>query len=63
MNRDSIQKLRLDRRLIRRSGWISAQELEQELAALPDVSEKLTTLGEVEDREESDPDAEPAASG
>jgi hypothetical protein len=63
MNRESIQKLRLDRRLIRRSGWISGKELEQELAALPDVSEKMTTLGEVEDSETSDRDAEESASG
>jgi hypothetical protein len=63
MNRDSIQKLRLDRRLIRRSGWISQQELERELAALPDVSAKLITLGEAEDSAESAEGAEETASG
>lgn len=57
MNRDSIQKMRLDRRLIRRAGWISERELEQELQALPDVSHKLITLGEAEDEaSESDED-------
>lgn len=63
MNRDSIQKLRLDRRLIRRSGWISGQELERELAALPDVSAKMITLGEAEDSEESTEGAEETVSG
>ena len=51
MNRESIQKLRLDRRLIRRSGWISEKELETALAALPDVSDKKITLGEAEESE------------
>ena len=41
MDRRSTQKLRLDRRLIRRRGWISQEELERELAALPDVSAKI----------------------
>jgi hypothetical protein len=46
MHRDSMQQLRLDRRLIRRRGWISAEELARELAALPDAASKATTLGE-----------------
>jgi len=62
MNRDSIQKLRLDRRLIRRAGWISEQELERELAALPDLSAKMITLGEAEDSEASADDAEETVS-
>ena len=33
--------LRLDRRLLDRRGWISREELERELAALPDVSDKI----------------------
>lgn len=49
MNHESIQKLRLDRRLIRRSGWISPKELEAAIEALPDVSEKMTTIGEAEE--------------
>jgi len=48
MNRDSIQRLRLDRRMTRRIGWISGKELDAALEALPDVAEKMTTLGEVE---------------
>lgn len=57
MNHESIQKLRLDRRLIRRSGWISPKELEAAIEALPDVSEKMTTIGEAEES------AAPAGSG
>jgi len=50
MNRDSMQKLRLDRRLIQRRSWISEKEREAALESLPDVSEKLMTLGEAEDQ-------------
>jgi hypothetical protein len=38
---ESLRKLRLDRRLADRPGWIAKEALEQELAALPDVSEKI----------------------
>ncbi len=41
MDRDSMKRLRLDRRLIRRRGWISPPDLERELSALPDVSAKI----------------------
>jgi hypothetical protein len=41
MNRRSMQQLKLDKRLTGRRGWISAQDLERELEALPDVSHKL----------------------
>ena len=33
--------LKLDRRLLRRRGWIDPAELERELEALPDVSDKI----------------------
>jgi hypothetical protein len=49
MNRDSIQKLRLDRRLVRRPGWISTGELAKALEALPDASSKMTTLGDADE--------------
>jgi len=49
MNRDSMQQLRLDRRLIRRRGWISQKDLQRELEAIPDASERMTTLGDVAD--------------
>lgn len=34
-------RLRLDRRLSRRRGWISEKELEDALEALPDLSERF----------------------
>ena len=43
MDRESMSQLRLDRRLIRRRRWITAEELERELGKLPDVSHKATT--------------------
>ena len=49
MNRQSMQKLRLDRRLIERSDWISGQELASELDSLPDASHKAVTIGQAED--------------
>ena len=55
MNRQSTQRLRLDRRLIDRSDLISKREREQELDALPDASHKGMTLGQAED------DAKPQA--
>ncbi|TMA35566.1 MAG: hypothetical protein E6J87_03285 [Deltaproteobacteria bacterium] len=45
MNRESLEKLRLDRRLLRRRGWLSAAERARALEDLPDVSHKATTLG------------------
>jgi hypothetical protein len=60
MNRKSLDKLRLDRRLINRRGWLSAAERARALEALPDVSQKATTLG-AESREQSPaPDETPA---
>jgi hypothetical protein len=46
MDRESTRRLRLDRRLVRRRGWLSEEELERELAALPDVSHKIAPVGE-----------------
>ena len=51
MDRDSMRKLRLDRRLIGRRGWISTQELDSALESLPDVSSKATTLGDAGETE------------
>jgi hypothetical protein len=41
MNRDSMERLKLDRRLIGRRSWISAEDLARELETLPDVSHKI----------------------
>jgi len=38
---DSMKTLRLDKRLIHRRGWIDPEQLERELAALPDVAAKV----------------------
>ena len=46
MDRESMKKLRLDRRLIRRRGWIRPNELEKELSRLPDVSDKVAPIEE-----------------
>jgi len=36
----NIRDLRLDRRMQHRRGWISAQDMDEALAALPDVADK-----------------------
>jgi hypothetical protein len=41
MNRDSMKALRFDRRMLRRRGWITPEELEQQLTSLPDVADKV----------------------
>ncbi len=41
MDHRSMQMLRLDKRLIRRRNWIAEKDLEKELSALPDVSDKI----------------------
>jgi hypothetical protein len=45
MNRQSLEKLRLDRRLMGRRGWMSNAERARALQDLPDVASKATTLG------------------
>ena len=50
MSKDLHSHLRMDKRLMRRPGWIAPQELESRLAELPDVAEKATTAAEEEDR-------------
>jgi len=40
MPHEHLRNLHLDRRLLRRRGWISERELERELAKLPDAAEK-----------------------
>ena len=60
MDRETISKLRVDRRLIRRRGWISPEDLEQALEALPDVSHKIAPKEE-EPAEPRPPGPEPGA--
>ncbi len=40
MVHDSMRNLKIDKRLLRRQGWIESAELERELEALPDASPK-----------------------
>ena len=49
----ALRKLRLDRRLLDRRGWISPEELERELAALPDVADKFAPVDEPDPPEPS----------
>jgi len=51
MDQKAMQQFHLDRRLIRRRGWIGREELARALEALPDVSAKIAP------REEETPDA------
>lgn len=51
MDQKAMQQFRLDRRLIRRPGWIGREELARALEALPDVSDKIAPS------EEADSDA------
>jgi hypothetical protein len=51
MDQKAMQQFRLDRRLIRRRGWIGREEMARALEALPDVSDKIAP------REEEAPDA------
>jgi hypothetical protein len=41
MDQESNRKLRLDRRLVRRRGWIAPSDLEAALESLPDASGKV----------------------
>jgi hypothetical protein len=49
MARDYTRDLKFDRRLLRRRGWVDSEELEKELADLPDVSHKAERGGEGEE--------------
>jgi hypothetical protein len=48
MDRESLERLHFDRRLQNRRGWLAPGELERHVQALPDVSDKLTTLADQE---------------
>jgi hypothetical protein len=44
MDRESLDRLRFDRRLQSRRGWLAPGELERHVQTLPDVADKLTKL-------------------
>ncbi len=52
MDKESVERLRFDRRLQRRPGWVEKTDQEAYLASLPDVSEKMTSCAEEEDTAE-----------
>jgi hypothetical protein len=54
MAHDYTRNLQFDRRLLRRRGWVDSEELEKELADLPDVSHKAQLPGE-----DNEPSSEP----
>ena len=49
MDYDHTRKLKFDRRLLRRRGWVDPEELEKEFADLADVSHKAQLQGESEE--------------
>ncbi len=58
MDRESQRKLRLDRRLIGRRGWIAEKELSKELEALPDAADKQMPPEEAEEERPTSSDDE-----
>ena len=60
MDHKAMQQFHLDRRLIRRRGWIGREELARALEALPDVSDKIAPREE-EPVEASAEDETPAS--
>jgi hypothetical protein len=57
MDKESVERLRYDRRLQRRTGWLDSTDSESYLASLPDVSEKMTTGADEENVAEAAPSA------
>jgi len=53
MDKQSVERLRFDRRLKTRSGWVDADQEAAYIAALPDVSDKMTTCAEEENAAEA----------
>lgn len=63
MDRESVERLRFDRRLKRRRDWVSDEALEEHLASLPDVSGNMTTAAELEAEQGETRESPPARSG
>jgi hypothetical protein len=57
MDRESVERLRFDRRLERRRGWVEDADRDAHLESLPDVSEKM--IRGFDDPEEEAQAAEP----
>ena len=58
MSRDPKTELKFDRRLTRRRRWVSQDELEEELARLPDVADRAEPVAYPGDGD-SPPGADP----
>ena len=53
MDRESVERLRFDRRLKGRRDWVDQDAAQANLDALPDVSDNMTTAAELEAEEEA----------
>lgn len=53
MDRESVERLRFDRRLQNRREWIDPADLDAHIESLPDVSDKMTTPAELEAEDEA----------
>lgn len=60
MDRESVDRLRFDRRLERRRGWVEEKDQEANLESLPDVADKMTRGLDDPDDSADAPDATPA---
>jgi hypothetical protein len=54
MDRESVERLRFDRRLKTRDGWIASSQEDDYLASLPDLTDKMTTCAAEEDAAEAE---------
>jgi hypothetical protein len=66
MNRRSLEKMRMDRRLAGRGGWMSRADLDRETEGLPDASEKIAEEEPEPNPDENDarpPEADPQIPG
>ena len=62
MDRDSVERLRFDRRLQRRREWLAEGEYEAFVESLPDASDKMMRIGD-ESESTTDQAGGPSASG
>ena len=46
MDNESTSRLKFDKRLANRRGWVEPAEFEQELASLPDVADKILPVSD-----------------
>ncbi len=59
MERGSLEKLKFDKRLQLRRGWVSEQDTSGHIESLPDVSDKIAV--ESADQPDDERDVEPVA--